>query len=304
MLVGCGQTTTDPPQATAGETTHDRPGTAGGAGAGGVSGASISGPGSASNEGASGPGSGGGSGSGSGGAGGAVVLEPPVDISGRWSLFYFDDPVGVQIVQDQTGLIRGRGCAAGTPGYQDDQTSLCNDLVGQVSGNTASFGFSVGSGGFYYSTQVVASADRLRLTGTFSNGARDMQWPVAWIHPPDDALGLTRIEPPRVGQPLGPLEGGYELALASAQGGSAYTTEGAYELTYFRYGMHGPFGSFWGSEMTAPVNGKIRVGPVPATSPDLATTLELSYLDDDLTEVVANVASGATYTFTAKRRLP
>jgi hypothetical protein len=43
---------------------------------------------------------------------------------------------------------------------------------------------------------------------------------------------------------------------------------------------------------------------VPATSPDLATTLELSYLDDNLTEVVANVASGATYTFMAKRRTP
>src|SRR6187551_2612348 len=49
------------------------------------------------------------------GAGGGSIVTP-IDISGRWGMFDFEDPVGVQLMQDADGRLTGRGCAAGAPG--------------------------------------------------------------------------------------------------------------------------------------------------------------------------------------------
>ena len=67
----------------------------------------------------------------------------------------------------------------------------------------------------------------------------------------------------------------------------------------------GELGSFWGSEASDPAAGSpIRVGPVSATSPELAIGMQLEFVASGLTEVQVTTGSGNTYTFSASRAAP
>src|SRR4051812_9976977 len=79
-------------------------------------------------------------GAGGGTAGAAGVAPPTVDVSGRWGLFVFEDPVGVLLSQAADGTITGRGCSSGAPGVVPAQPEKpdtfygCAPLSGRVSG--------------------------------------------------------------------------------------------------------------------------------------------------------------------------
>src|SRR6187402_1592466 len=76
--------------------------------------------------------------SGAGAAGGAPVT-PAIDISGRWGLLGFEDPVGVQIVE-RDGTIGGQGCDVHAPPLPPDgQPDLCGPLSGSLEGEHAQF---------------------------------------------------------------------------------------------------------------------------------------------------------------------
>jgi hypothetical protein len=223
--------------------------------------------------------------------------EPPTHIAGRWALFSFADPVGVQLVQAEWDLT-GMGCAAGTP-PAGMLPNYCGDIAGKVEGNRATFGFSFES--YRYQAETVISADGTRMTGRF-HGVQDwLAYPTAWLRVPDEAAYLevkgTALEPPA-------LAGWYDLELVEGDG-SDYAPGASYRLRYSRRAIEGALGSFWGTEAGDPALGSpIHVGPVPATSPELPTELQLEFGDAALREVRAKTASGNAYTFAATRAAP
>lgn len=234
-----------------------------------------------------------------GAAGAPLDVGPPADIAGRWAMFNFEDPVGVRLVEGHDGVLTGRGCAAGAPDKSEGEVSLCGDIVGKVTGFSASFGFPlVGEpGGRGYSARVIVSRDARRMTGSFNNGLADLPTPTAWLRVPDGEVWLDR---PAYDE-KDPLAGAYELRLLSSSGvGDEYTAEQTYHLSYWRHGLSGSLGSFWGSEMSEPGEGSpVKVGPVAATAPELPTSMQLSFDAQGFTQVVAQTAVGSVYTFAA-----
>jgi hypothetical protein len=66
--------------------------------------------------------------------------------------------------------------------------------------------------------------------------------------------------------------------------------------------IQGALGSFWGTEASDPARGNpIRVGPVPATSPELPVDLTIAFEERGLTHVLAKTPSGGSYAFRAER---
>jgi hypothetical protein len=222
--------------------------------------------------------------------------QAPQQIPGRWALFSFDDPVGVKLVQTDGNLV-GSGCAAGTPPL-GNLPSFCGDLVGKVEGNQATFGFSFE--GYRYVAETLISVDGTRMTGRF-HAVDWIDYPTAWLRVPENATYLemmgTLLEPEE-------LAGWYDLELVEADGGE-YQAGIKYPLHYSRRSIAGALGCFWGTEASDPALGSpIRVGPVPATSPELPTDLQIEFADAGLRDVRATTASGHVYSFTAKRTSP
>ncbi len=126
------------------------------------------------NGGASAGGMGGASGL-AGGGGTAGASAAALDISGRWALFGFEDPVAVELQQTGT-VLAGKGCCTG---FQSNiPLACCGPVTGQCADRRASFGFSFDLGGTYeYATDAFVSADGSRMAGTFSR----IDTPVAWI---------------------------------------------------------------------------------------------------------------------------
>ena len=214
-------------------------------------------------------------------------------------MFSFEDPVGVRLVEGHDGSLTGRGCAAGAPGDDENEVSLCGDIVGKVTGFSASFGFDFDSepGGFAYSARVTVSRDARRMTGTFSNGTGDSTFLMAWLRVRDGEVWLDR--PPY--DDKDPLMGRYDLLfVSSATGGTEYVAGKPYNLAYWRHALSGSLGSFWGSEMSEPSQGSpVKIGPVAATSPELPVTVQVEFDALGFTQVTAQTASGNSYTFTA-----
>ncbi|MES1184030.1 MAG: hypothetical protein ABUL60_09445 [Myxococcales bacterium] len=254
---------------------------------------------------------GGGGGAGADGAAGeAAQLPPPLDISGRWAMFDFEDPVGVRLVEDANGTLTGRGCAVGAPDVsspgsstlEPGEPSLCGDSVGAVSGNRAAFGFTFWSGSGSYATDVTISSDLQRMTGVFENGsaADDGAFRVSWLRVAADQLYLERPSP-SFGEAL---DGTYDLALedagAEGQGGSEYVAGKTYRLACWRGAIRGDLGAFWPTELTEASDGRtVHVGPVSATSPELPVEMQLDFVPQGFTRVTATTASGHTYVFAA-----
>lgn len=241
---------------------------------------------------------------GAGGSAGSVTEPepvPPAQIAGRWAMFNFEDPVGVQLVQSGS-VLTGRGCAAGAPPLAELSKPFCGTIKGEVTGNAASFGFQF-EPNYYYYAETTVSKDGQRMTGRFH--ARDfLDNPTAWLRLADDQVYLPQAQDPRALDD--PLSGAYQIkVIAASPGGSDYEMGKVYRLNYFRHGLSGDLGSFWNTEATDPFEGSpIRVGPVAETAPELPTAMELDFDEDNFTEIRATTPGGNAYTFQASRIVP
>ena len=128
-----------------------------------------------------------------------------------------------------------------------------------------------------------------------------MKTPTAWLRVPDDAEYLEVM-----GGALEPenLMGWYDLYLLEGAG-AEYQLSTPYRFHYSRRAILGELGSCWGSEASDPAAGSpIRVGPVSATSPELAIGMQLEFVASGLPEVQVTSGSGNTDTFRATRAAP
>jgi len=238
------------------------------------------------------------------GAGGSEPsVEPPADISGRWGMFKFEDPVGVHLFEASDGTLTGTGCAAGAPGGPPGYPGglfYCGAVTGKVRGETASFSFPLVSGvpSAVYSARVTISHDRQRMAGDF-DGMYGPVGPMAWLRVRSDASWLDRIAP----TDGDPLSGWYVLELKpDASVGSEFVAGTVYKLGYFDRSLTGDLGGFWQSEVSDPSQGSpLQVGPVPATRSTLPSSLSMDFDATGFVAVTANTPSGGLYRFSAKR---
>jgi hypothetical protein len=282
---GCGQVAGGnrlPFEGTGGDAAGAGSGVVGGAGIGGA-GASV-GPGGSASAGSSGA-----SPAGSASVGGQVAAEEPADIHGRWALFVFEDPVGVQLTQagEQLG---GRGCAGGTPPAGEAYDGFCGDAA------RFRFSFSI----YTYMATTLISADGQRMTGSL-HAVADVDMPTAWLRVPDGDQGLFLDSAAR----NDPLTGMYTLTLEGADAGATeYDAVKTYRLFYDGgRGIASDLGAFWNTEITRIESpAALQVGPVPPTSPELAVSMRLETSAGSLSRVRATTASGYHYDFAAARR--
>lgn len=241
---------------------------------------------------------------GAGGSAGSVTDPepvPPAQIAGRWAMFNFEDPVGVQLAQSGS-VLTGSGCASGAPPLTELAKVFCGAIKGEVVGNAATFGFPFEPNN-YYRAETTVSKDGQRMTGRF-HAIGDLDNPTAWLRLADDQAFLPQAQSPRALDD--PLSGAYLVkVIAASPGGSDYEVDKSYRLNYFHHGLSGALGSFWHSEATDPFEGSpIRVGPVAETAPELPTAIELDFEEDNFTEIRATTPKGHTYTFRASRIVP
>ncbi len=237
-----------------------------------------------------------------GAGGGAVAAEPPADISRRWGMFGFDDPVGVFLKEAADGTLTGQGCGLGPPDSKSVEIQpppfSCANLSGKVTGHTAWFSFpiAIAPRPEGYAARVTISTDGSRMAGKFE--ASD--FPTAWLRVPDDGYWPTPAKVPADDL----LQGRYDLTLVpEATTGTEFTGRGTYLLTYAERRFWGDLGSFWSSEVSDPSLGTpLRVGPVPATEPGLPTSLTLDFDATGFVRVVARTPSGGLYTFLASKQ--
>jgi hypothetical protein len=241
---------------------------------------------------------------GAGGSAGSVTDPepvPPAQIAGRWAMFNFEDPVGVQLVQSD-GVLTGSGCAAGAPPLTEDSKNFCGAIKGEVVGNAATFGFAF-EPNYFYRAETTVSKDGQRMTGRF-HAVDFLDYPTAWLRLAEDQIYLPQSQDARALDD--PLSGAYQVkVVAASPGGSDYEVGKVYRLNYFRHGLSGDLGSFWHTEASDPFEGSpLRVGPVAETAPELPTTMELDFEDNNFTEIRATTPAGNTYTFHASRIVP
>lgn len=229
-----------------------------------------------------------------------AATEAPADVAGRWALFVFEDPVGVNLVQDGDRLT-GQGCAGGTPPFvMSADTAFCGPIAGKVTGQSVEFGFTVSPLNFNYHVSTQVSADGRRMTGDLYT-IRKIDLPTAWLRVPDGDPGLAIVP----GGIDGVLSGVYELNLESAdEGATEYTADKSYRLNYWSdQGIASDLGSFWNTEIgfLGPTPNEISVGPVAATAAELAVAMVLETGVSGVTSVLAATASGHHYGFRATR---
>jgi len=225
---------------------------------------------------------------------GATGTEP--DVSGAWGLFAFEDPVVVVLEQDANAL-SGHGCCAGLdPITAGDCCGLIRN--GQIENARAHFGFQLGSWSMTYGFDVHVSRDGTRMAGSLNGSQETMAWArldpgEPWLRNYDTGLQTA----------FRAREGHYALALRDAQGDEFSPGEN-YRIRLVMQGavpvMAGALGAFWGSEMVwEETLSTLSVGPVPATSPSIPTTLRLHFADNALVSVEATLPSGNSYVFDA-----
>jgi len=172
--------------------------------------------------------------------------------------------------------------------------------MGKVSGRSARFWFSFESFTYVANTQI--SADGQRMTGSL-HAVADYDMPTAWLRVPDGDSGLYVDSAKRED----PLTGWYTLELDGADAGATeYDAARTYRLSYDGVrGIASDLGSFWHTEISRIESpAALQVGPVPATSPELAISMRLETSADSVSRVFATTASGHHYEFAAARRVP
>jgi len=237
------------------------------------------------------------------GAGGDTSAEgggfAAVDVSGRWAMIGWEDPVGVALSQN-AGSITGTGCGVGTPPVQ--QASYCSDVFGTISADgNASFGFDFESavGQYRYRADVTLAADGKRMAGYFGiEGAA--VYPSAWLPVNDGEFWLNAS----AGDPSGIATGSYDLRLLSAEADDPRYVMGAgYRLFYsVERGIGGDLGAFFGREIVRVSDDLTEVGPVSPSSPELPVSLSLTTREGAFIDITARLSNGHSFKFEATRR--
>jgi hypothetical protein len=235
---------------------------------------------------------------------GALPVEPPADVVGRWAQFGTDDANAVELVQN-AGVLSGSGCLMGLPAPTDPDHHYCADLVGKVQGQRVTFAYE--PDGAHEGADLWVSADGRRMAGRHSF---DGTWwgPVGWLR-----FGKDEIFLPNFGKPEEPITLALRAhvgiwALEQVSGPPAIfvgrTDQGAYlNIPSDVKGgfVFGTLGAFWQDEMTwNEAEQTLSVGPVPETVPGLPTQLLLHFEGGSLQAVEATRADGKLLSFAAK----
>ncbi len=207
-------------------------------------------------------------------------------------MFDFEDPVGVQLVQNGAQLT-GDGCAGGVPPREDSTwDTYCGAVSGTVAGRKAMFGFHFQN--YDYLAETVVSADGTRMTGRFHGASDWMPYPMAWLRAEDGQHWL-----PLPAYPPQFENANYELQLTDSDG-DEYAPGQTYVMHYFRSSFGGDLGSFWYSEISqASPDGPLVVGPVALTQPQLAVAMSVDIDNGHFTRFQATTGSGHHYAFSA-----
>jgi hypothetical protein len=220
----------------------------------------------------------------------------PSGLTGRWAMFKWEDPVAVDL-RENDGVLEGRGCCSG---FQDDvRFNCCGPVNGNVADRRASFGFSFdynGSGAVYdYSTDVFVSADGRRMAGTFSRTGE----PVAWVRLASDEPSLVYWATPVPA--LAEHSGVYGLVLTDDPApGADFVGQSVYRMVVSDRFVFGALGSFWSQEMSWHADAQtLAAGPVPETAPGLPVALSIQADGPTVVSVEATMASGVRYHFQA-----
>jgi hypothetical protein len=280
LLVACGQTQDE--TLTAGK-------------AGGAAGAS-----SAASLGGAGPSEGSSASAGANASGGGPVTSDPeqhaadVNVSGRWAMFGFEDPVGVALSQSE-GALSGIGCGVGTP--PASKASYCSaDLTGTIAGGSVKFDFKSTADILpgRYLADLVASKDGKRMAGRFGIGTSvSTELWIAWlpVQGNDDFWLPVAESEPSLGS------GQFELRLSSAEAGDpSFDSQATYWIAFGPYGLVGELGAFFLSEMRRVGNG-VEAGPVSPTVPELPVYVSFTGPGSAYTSVTARLSNGHTFTF-------
>jgi hypothetical protein len=223
----------------------------------------------------------------------------PVDpgLDGRWAMFWFEDPVVVDLRQDGNAL-GGTGCCAGIDSFS---SFCCGSITGTCDDAKAKFSFELGDVGGTptYGTAVYISEDEQRMGGSFSvensDGGGSLE--VAWVRLQGDA-GNLGSPPQDLYEVVRARQGIFELVLSSEFVGRFEPLE-PYSLTLgdlgFIRGAFGPF--YWGEMRWDAASQTLTVGPVPATDPSFATELALRFDDATLVQVIATYPDEPPYFF-------
>lgn len=221
------------------------------------------------------------------GAGSAGIGDGGARLTGTWSMFAFEDPVMVRISQDGQTL-SGFGCCAG---FRADAMACCGEVTGTVEGSRATFSFHVREFERTYRTSVVLSEDGERMGGYF--GFDDpLDWKVAWVKSPNDETWLP--PDPSLEEFLSSKQPHYRLWFVSPHTGR-FSSDRGYDVYLDVFAgvalVHGEFGPFYSGEMAVDSARQVlRAGPVPATDPALAESLELEFSGSRLVSVIATYA--------------
>jgi hypothetical protein len=234
------------------------------------------------------------------------ALDPgpatPLNMTGRWAMFRFEDPVAVDIKQKDGGVLEGQGCCGGFSDVSY-QLNCCAALTGAIAGRHATFGFTFNqyTTPYPYDTDVYVSDDFQRMAGVFQNG-----YPVTWVR-----IGATDANLPYDDSDSRALTdtygGAYTLLLADDPApGTDFTAQRTYWFNVGGGYVYGELGAFWSRELRwNAADQTLRAGPVPATAPTLPVSLTLHFDADGgtaLTSVDAVTASGLRYHFQAMPR--
>ena len=226
------------------------------------------------------------------------------DLTGRWAMFAWEDPVAVDLRTTGTA-ISGDGCCGGFSSLGAG-ISCCGDVTGQVVDRRAAFGFTFDFGGdrYEYATDVFVSADGRRMAGRFSRTGG----PIAWVPIASDQswlpVGDANLQP--LEEVLSAHMAGYGLVLTDDPPPAAdFMPAQTYSLATDSRFVYGELGAFWAGEMSWDADAQtLVVGPVPETAPGLPVALWLRFDGNALMTVEAAMASGAHYHFAAMASQP
>lgn len=230
---------------------------------------------------------------GSAGTSSVQATDAPANVSGRWAMFGFEDPVGVQLSQSG-GSLGGIGCGVGVPPAM--RASYCSPISGTISGSNLKFAFKSTADILPgdYLADLVVSADGTRMAGRFGIGSsiNDQLW-FAWLPVQGDAFWLNVAEnEPNFGS------GSIALKLSTAEANDPrFDPNAVYEVTFGAYGLIGDFGAFFLSEMKRGANDLIEAGPVSPTVPELPVYVSIASQGNAYSSVTARLGNGHNFTF-------
>jgi hypothetical protein len=247
--------------------------------------------------------------------GGSIEAVPvaehlDVDLTGRWALFQFEDPLALELAQ--TGhTITGRGCAGGLP-QPDDGPSLdgyCGPVSGTIEGLRVKLSFPNMFGP--YAADMFASADGHRMAGLFHDtSAWRSSFAFLRIGPAD--RWMPREDAARLGSDISTRYGRYVLEPVGAapdlevvrpcDPSGCYLVTLSERLPMADVALGGTLGSFWATELRWNEDEQtLAAGPVTVTSPKIPTALALAFDGPTLLTVRATMPSGAVFLFSATR---